>query len=403
MTRPRRSFALFREAGAFVALALLAACSHGSETAGNGAARYAAHARGNYTAPGPASDPWGPYIHEASARFDVPEPWIRALMRQESGGREYNSSGQLITSSAGAMGLMQVMPGTYEELRARHNLGDDPFEPHDNVMAGVAYMREMYDIYGAPGFLAAYNAGPSRLDDYLSNNRALPDETRRYVAIIGPHLQGIEPNVRSPAQAYAMNDLPLNIPRGTRYGRSGPVAYAAGNGRVPVSAPIVMAQLPMPAPAAPMFVQPAPEPPRVAYSPLPEPPRVAYSPPPEPPRVAYSPPPRAPRTTFAFIPSAQAAEPVAFRHTAGDAGRWAIQVGAYANQNQANAALNTAKDRARAELAVARPYVGTVHQAHATLWRARLTGLSHEAAVQACQKLMRGHTSCVVLSPEAQS
>ena len=395
MTRPRRSFALFRAATTVAALALLAACSN-SNTAGNTAARYAAHARGNYTAPGPAEDPWGPYIREASARFDVPDKWIRALMRQESGGRTYNASGQLITSSAGAMGLMQVMPGTYEELRARHNLGDDPFEPHDNVMAGVAYMREMYDIYGAPGFLAAYNAGPNRLDDYLSNNRALPDETRRYVAIIGPQLQGASPKVHSPAEAYAMNDLPLNIPRGTRYGRNSQFAYTGGNGRVPVSGPIEMAQLPIPAaPSVAAYVPP----PATAYVAQP-----LALPPPEPPRVAtyYAPPPP-PRITYALIPSAQAAEPIPFRHTTGGTGQWAIQVGAYTNQNQAHAALGIAKGRARVELASAHPFVGMVHQTRGTLWRARLTGLSRDAAVQACEKLMRGHTTCVVLSPDSQS
>jgi len=170
-----------------------------------------------YVIPGPPGDPWGPYIREASQRFDMPETWIRALMHQESGGRLYQG-GQLITSSAGAMGLMQVMPGTYAELRARHNLGPDPFDPHENIMAGVAYMREMYDMYGSPGFLAAYNAGPNRLDDYLANQRPLPDETRHYVAAIGPHLQYAQPHNVSPAQQFAMNQLPLNIPPGPRYG-----------------------------------------------------------------------------------------------------------------------------------------------------------------------------------------
>ena len=301
-------------------------------------------------------------------------------MKVESGGREYQN-GKLITSSAGAMGLMQVMPGTYEELRARHNLGDDPYEPHDNVMAGVAYMREMYDIYGAPGFLAAYNAGPARLDDYLSNNRPLPDETRKYVAMIGPHLQGVSPKVHSPAEAYAMNDLPLNIPRGPRYARGSQFAYTGGTGRIPMSGPIETAQLPTPV-APPMSVLPPPEPLRVAYNAPPPPPR---------------------RTTFAFIPSAQAAEPVPFHHPSGETGNWAIQVGAYTNQNQAHAAVGIAKGRARTELAAAHPYVGTVHQARGTLWRARLTGLSHEAALQACQKLVRGHSTCMVLSPDSQS
>ena len=43
-----------------------------------------------------------------------------------------------------------------------------PTIPHNNILAGTAYMREMYDVYGSPGFLAAYNAGPRRLDDYLA-------------------------------------------------------------------------------------------------------------------------------------------------------------------------------------------------------------------------------------------
>ena len=145
------------------------------------------------------------------------------------------------------MGLMQVMPETYDELRARYNLGDDPFDPHDNILAGTAYLREMYDIYGSPGFLAAYNAGPRRLDDYLSNNRPLPDETRRYVAMIGPNIVGVYPISRSPAEDYAMNALPIDIPPGTRYGRAVQLASNRGSGgRVPARGSIQTAQLPEP-------------------------------------------------------------------------------------------------------------------------------------------------------------
>ena len=398
MTRPRHASALFRAAGALFALSLLAACSHGSGgSATSAAARYAAHAKANYVPPGPPEDPWGPYIREASSRFDMPELWIRSLMRVESGGKLYQN-GQLITSSAGAMGLMQVMPGTYDELRERHNLGDDAFDPHDNVMAGVAYMREMYDIYGSPGFLAAYNAGPSRLDDYLANNRPRPDETRRYVAMIGPNLAGVWPSSRSPAESYAMNELPVRIPPGTRYGRSAQYAYAGGSGRdaytggtgrVATRSSVVVAQLPTP-PVVAMPYVPTP----VRAAPEPEPQRVAYAPPPPPPARS---------SRFALIPSAMAAEPIPFRRGGGASGQWAIQVGAYANQNQAHAALGAAKDRARTELAVAHPYVGMVHQARGNLWRARLTGLSRETAMQACEKLQRGRTNCFVLSPDAQS
>jgi soluble lytic murein transglycosylase-like protein len=235
-----------RVGGTIAILAALSACGTvPHKDAIQESARYAAHAKRNYAPPGPAEDPWGPFIREASARFDIPDIWIRSLMRVESGGNEYQN-GQLITSGAGAMGLMQVMPGTYDGLRDRYNLGDDPFDPHDNIMAGVAYMREMYELYGSPGFLAAYNAGPNRLDDYLANLRPLPDETRRYVAMIGPNLRGIYPNNRSSADQVAMNTLPINIPAGKRYGRPTMLAGArsGGGGRIPQRAPVEVAQLP---------------------------------------------------------------------------------------------------------------------------------------------------------------
>ena len=135
-----------------------------------------------YPPPGPPEDPWGPYIREAAARYRVPERWVRAVMQQESGGE------QQATSPVGAMGLMQVMPATYEELRVRHRLGDDPYDPHNSILAGTAYIREMYDRFGAPGFLAAYNAGPDRVDSYLAGRSGLPDETVNYVAAITPNL-----------------------------------------------------------------------------------------------------------------------------------------------------------------------------------------------------------------------
>jgi hypothetical protein len=231
MTAPpaSRHLASLRLIGCAGVLALLSACAHHPQvapvSAEQEARQYQERARGDYLPPGPPEDPWGPYISEASTRFDVPGQWIRSLMRVESGGRLYRN-GELITSNVGAMGLMQVMPGTYDELRLRYDLGEDPFDPHNNILAGVAYMREMYDIYGAPGFLAAYNAGPRRLDDYLANNRPLPDETRRYVALIAPNLYGATPATVSPAEHYEMNALPDDIPPGLRYGRPVEVAEA---------------------------------------------------------------------------------------------------------------------------------------------------------------------------------
>jgi len=117
-------------------------------------------------------------IAEASQRFDVPEPWIRAVMQIESDGDIQ------ATSPKGAMGLMQVMPETYAYLSDRYGLGEDPYALRDNILAGSAYLREMYDRYGAGGFLAAYNAGPGRYEDCLTTGRALPYETQRYVASV---------------------------------------------------------------------------------------------------------------------------------------------------------------------------------------------------------------------------
>ncbi|MDR3538342.1 MAG: transglycosylase SLT domain-containing protein [Acetobacteraceae bacterium] len=378
MTRSRRAARLLQVSSSLAVIALLAACSSQApnQSARQETARYIAHARGNYTPPGPPRDPWGPYIHEAATRYDVPELWIRSVMRVESGGSLYRN-GELVTSGAGAMGLMQVMPGTYDELRARYSLGDDPFDPHDNILAGAAYLREMYDIYGSPGFLAAYNAGPARLDDYLTNNRALPDETRRYVAMIGPNIVGVYPNSRSPAEQYAMNALPVNIPAGPRYGRAVQLASrnGGGGGHVPISAPIQVAQLP--------------EPPRAAA-----PVQQQYA-------LLTPPPPPPPHHGFQFIASANASE-VPMRRGAAASGEWAIQVGAFASESQAQAALGSARERAHVELAVARPHVASVQQARGRLWRARLTGMSRETALQACEKISHTHTSCIVLSPDAQ-
>jgi hypothetical protein len=121
-------------------------------------------------------------LREAARRFQVPVSWLSAVMRTESAG-DANA-----VSKKGAVGLMQIMPETYAELRARHGLGADPFDPRDNILAGAAYLAEMRARYGAPGFLAAYNAGPRRYEEHLLRGRPLPGETQDYVARIAPEL-----------------------------------------------------------------------------------------------------------------------------------------------------------------------------------------------------------------------
>ena len=132
-------------------------------------------------------DPFAAFVTEASKRFSVPEQWIRAVMHVESHDKSQ------ARSPKGAMGLMQIMPKTWAELRARYGLGANPFDPHDNIAAGTAYIRELRDRYGTPGFLAAYNAGPGRYERHLATGRPLPDETQVYVATLAPMIKGLQP------------------------------------------------------------------------------------------------------------------------------------------------------------------------------------------------------------------
>ncbi|MEA3264672.1 MAG: lytic transglycosylase domain-containing protein [Pseudomonadota bacterium] len=136
---------------------------------------------------GASIERWSTLIDEAAQRFGIPADWVHGVMHQESGGRTH-LNGYPITSHAGAMGLMQVMPETFAELRTRYGLGPDPHDPRTSIMAGAAYLREMYDRYGPRYFLAAYNAGPGRVDDHLRTGRPLPYETRVYNAALMPAL-----------------------------------------------------------------------------------------------------------------------------------------------------------------------------------------------------------------------
>jgi hypothetical protein len=139
-------------------------------------------------------DPYALHVIEAARRFGIPVAWIRAVMQIES--RAHRDA----VSPKGATGLMQIMPATWSELRARYALAGDPFDPRDNIIAGAAYLRELHDRYGSRGFLAAYNAGPRRYEDYLDGRRSLPPETVAYVAALAPLIEGnnsARPAIRS--------------------------------------------------------------------------------------------------------------------------------------------------------------------------------------------------------------
>ena len=143
-----------------------------------------AHAQSGSAIVANPDDPYVAYVTEAEQRFRIPASWIRAVMHAESAG--YARA----VSTAGAMGLMQIMPQTWADLRLRHRLGSDPFDPRDNILAGAAYLRETHDRFGSPGFLAAYNAGPGRYEAHLATGWDLPAGTQAFVAALAPLVGG---------------------------------------------------------------------------------------------------------------------------------------------------------------------------------------------------------------------
>ena len=183
-----------------------------------------------------AAHPYATHVAEASQRFGIPEHWIRAVLRAESAGDVR------AISAAGAMGLMQVMPDTWAGLRVRHGLGRDPYDPRDNILAGTAYLREMFDRYGNVGaMLAAYNAGPGRYDEHLATGRALPAETRAYVAALAPILGGAtatEAPSSAPPPPPDWREAPLFVmrPGDAQAVASPPSDAQSGDGRATVPA-----------------------------------------------------------------------------------------------------------------------------------------------------------------------
>ncbi|MBR1162821.1 lytic transglycosylase domain-containing protein [Bradyrhizobium elkanii] len=159
-----------------MSLLLILTASHSVGLAENGSATVRAASQ--------ASKPFAAFVYEASKRFAVPENLISSVISIESAGDVQAKSPK------GAIGLMQIMPATWVELRERYHLGSDPYDPRNNILAGTAYLRELLDRYGSPGAFAAYNAGPTCYDGHLAGGQ-LSDETRVYVAKLA-NLLGIE-------------------------------------------------------------------------------------------------------------------------------------------------------------------------------------------------------------------
>lgn len=141
------------------------------------------------------SDDHAAVIEEAARRFDLPPALLSAVIASESGGNI------AAVSPKGALGLMQLMPETYGDMQQSFGLGADPFDVHDNIIAGTAYLRAMLDRFGEDGFLAAYHAGPMRFERHLADGFPLPEETRKYLARLEPLITkfSLEREDRSPS------------------------------------------------------------------------------------------------------------------------------------------------------------------------------------------------------------
>lgn len=111
-------------------------------------------------------------------RSGAPIDLILRVMRAESG------DNPRALSPKGAMGCMQIMPGTWRTLSARYNLGSDPMDARRNMIGGAMYLAELISRYGMSGAIPAYNAGPGRYERYIAGTASLPAETIAYTARI---------------------------------------------------------------------------------------------------------------------------------------------------------------------------------------------------------------------------
>lgn len=144
----------------------------------------------------------GAELIDAARQFGLSPTWLGAVMQAESGGDA------TARSPKGAIGLMQLMPDTYADMRRMLGLGPDPWRPADNLLAGAGYLRMLTDRFGASGALAAYNAGPGRYERWLSGTASLPSETRAYVVRVRSQLQSVS---RTTPSRPVMS--PLSSPR----------------------------------------------------------------------------------------------------------------------------------------------------------------------------------------------
>lgn len=141
-----------------------------------------------------------PIVRERAQALGVDPNLAEALLVQESGGNPN------AVSPKGASGLMQLMPGTAREL------GVDPNVPEQNIDGGLRYLKQQIDKFGVAGGLAAYNAGPGRLQRTGMQFDALPPETRNYVPSVMNRAALIAERSGAQPQPTQQRSTPMDIP-----------------------------------------------------------------------------------------------------------------------------------------------------------------------------------------------
>ncbi|MFT8419747.1 MAG: transglycosylase SLT domain-containing protein [Acetobacter sp.] len=353
----RRAFSLTALGG----LAVLSACAGPGKT--------------SYNAPGSALNPWGPYIREASDRFSVPQSWIRAVMQQESGGHQY-MNGHLTRSVHGAVGLMQIKPDTYAQLAQRYHLGSDPYNPHDNIMAASGYIRELYDRFGSPDFLGAYNCGPQCMENHRSRGAALPGYARAYMAAITPHLNDPVPASSQPAQPATLPDqAPIQL------AQTGTLPDG------PASAP-PLADDTLPPPSA------GDDSPAASDTPIAE---AMFAPTGN--TRSTSAQPAGYQPEYRSVSTTPLAGPAIVWRSTGATGNAVIQIGAFSTPTRAMHAIALARQSSPA-LSHALNRVEKVTPAgRAPVWRTRLAGLPSGQTDTICSSLRQQGLSCIAITP----
>lgn len=141
-----------------------------------------------------------PIYQAAGQEWNVDPALLQAVAGQEGGGTSN-------VSSSGAQGHMQIMPATQKDLGVT-----DPNDVTQSIYGGAKYLSQMLDKYGTPELaLAAYNAGPGRVDAYLAGKGQLPDETVAYVPGVAKRYQALA-QPAAPATPAAAPATPAAAP-----------------------------------------------------------------------------------------------------------------------------------------------------------------------------------------------